>query len=222
MSANGDKYQILSMISKEDLSSLSIRQQQILVLRYKYKVTGREVGELFNISKSAIYNIEVKIFQAMRLRLRGKQGGTKQSNIFQIIVNNKQTPPRIYPPYEPDGDWSCLTRADLPKGFNEQCWAFSMDVIIKLLIHLSGARVFIPKKIRLSSALTQKIGYESACIVVTHIPGEMLYVPMMNKFRSVWRNINLRKDYDNGVPRNRLVQKYNLSYRQINSILSEP
>ena len=85
-----------------------------------------------------------------------------------------------------------------------------------------GTRLFIPKNMNAQHRLANLLGIEQARLLSSHFGGESLNIPRMAGAKRANRNQEIIRRYDAGDPVRVLARAFELTDRQIYSILGKP
>ena len=90
----------------------------------------------------------------------------------------------------------------------------------QLVEQFGGVRVFIPRTIGRDHKIAKIIGIEPALKLSMHFGGEVLSIPKCRSMRVHTRNKEIVAAYQQGAKVNDLARSYDVTDRQIYSILS--
>lgn len=113
-----------------------------------------------------------------------------------------------------------VLREKMPTSLQEIAEVIGDDDAMKLVHVHGGTRVFVPQKIGAQHKLATLLGFEQARRLSSIFGGEALTIVRCSKLLKHKRNEEIRKKYDDGVSVYTLVREYDLSERQIYSIMS--
>lgn len=106
----------------------------------------------------------------------------------------------------------------LPDGLRRIATYAGWDAMWALWEAYAGGRVMIPKSLDGTQALISAVGHENAHALVAAFAGEWLNVPKGDAARRAIRDKAIRAERANGVTTNAMCKKYQLTYRQLQTI----
>ena len=106
----------------------------------------------------------------------------------------------------------------LPEGLKRIAEYAGWDAMWTLWRHYAGGRVLIPSELRPQSGFVAYLGIEHAGRLIEAFAGETLNVPKADAARRAIRDMAIRAEHAAGVHTNVLCQKYQLTYRQLQTI----
>ncbi|MBF0402285.1 MAG: helix-turn-helix domain-containing protein [Magnetococcales bacterium] len=118
------------------------------------------------------------------------------------------------------GDQEALL--DLPDSLLEIVEILGLGSTLQLVKSHGGTRLFIPKQAKVQHHLADLLGIEQARRLSNHFGGESLTIPRMANAMRGKRNREIVRRYDRGESVRVLAHAYNLTDRQIYTILSRP
>lgn len=100
------------------------------------------------------------------------------------------------------------------------------DAACKFFAAYGGKQLRIPEGTGraglFSAALTELLGYETAWKLCSHFGGERMTVPKGRAPAMIARNRQIVADYDGGMRFLALIHKYDLTERQLRTIVNRP
>jgi Mor transcription activator family len=111
------------------------------------------------------------------------------------------------------------TRNGVPQSFTDLVEAVGHDMAMVIVNTYGGTRVCVPKVFKALHPLTELLGIEQARRLSEQLGGMNLSIPSLRKQRLQERNVEIRREYDGGTTVRELVRKYELTDRQIYTIL---
>jgi len=94
------------------------------------------------------------------------------------------------------------------------------DSALSFFIKFNGRRFKVPEKCDAAHLIAQAIGLNKATIFCQRFAGEVLTVPKAYYLAKSIRNRNIIADWKAGIGQQDLATKYDLSYRQVSSIIN--
>ncbi len=114
-----------------------------------------------------------------------------------------------------------LTENIIPDSLREIVEVIGQPGAIKLIEKCGGTRMFIPKRLGAQHKLANLLGFEQAKRLSHHFGGETISIARGSSLLRRQRNLQIIRAYDNGTPASQLALRYQLTERQIYSILSQ-
>lgn len=108
----------------------------------------------------------------------------------------------------------------LPESLRDVGDFLGMEAAMALLDKFAGIRLFIPKHVGVEHFLSQKLGHEAAQKLSRIYGGETLTIPRAVRAKRRLRNLAIVAHYDRGASVRQLAGEYQLTERQIYTILS--
>jgi len=90
-----------------------------------------------------------------------------------------------------------------------------------LFIHFNGSRFKVPSQCNKDHAIAKAIGLDKANLLCKRFMRECLTIPKCSVVLKKIRNRAIVADWKHGLTQQYLARKYDLSYRQISSIVSD-
>ncbi|MBF0273461.1 MAG: hypothetical protein HQL98_15540 [Magnetococcales bacterium] len=94
------------------------------------------------------------------------------------------------------------------------------ELAARLVESVGGTRIFVPKKPRPHHRLASLIGMDATTQLSGYCGGEVLAIPKEAGMRRAIRNQQICARYDQGMGVRQLAREYDLTERQIYTILS--
>jgi Mor family transcriptional regulator len=128
-------------------------------------------------------------------------------------------------PYELPPEGSPAARqldAALPDSLKGLRAHLSLEAILRLVEAFGGGKVYIPgEKVR-GSELAKAVGLEAAQALSALLPmGESIEVPKADRLKRLLRNLEIVKRSNEGENSKSLSRRFNITQRQVFSILSD-
>ncbi len=92
---------------------------------------------------------------------------------------------------------------------------------VKLLQECGGTRIFIPRRLKAQHKLANLLGLEAARKMSAYFGGETLTIVRGSRARKRLRNLDIVRRYDQGEKVPELARCYELTERQIYTILAK-
>lgn len=124
--------------------------------------------------------------------------------------------------HKPTQDNTQATLLDLPESLREIVDLLGLGATMQLVNTHGGTRLFVPKQVKAQHHLANLLGMEQARRLSDHFGGESLTIPRMANAMRSKRNREIVRRYDGGDSVRILAHAYNLTDRQIYTILSRP
>lgn len=106
----------------------------------------------------------------------------------------------------------------LPEGLKRIATYAGWDAMWALWSLYAGARVQIPRELKAQSGFVAEMGIEHAGKLIEAFSGEFINVPKADAARRAIRDKAIRAERANGVHVNIMCRKYQLTYRQLQTI----
>ncbi|MBF0192992.1 MAG: hypothetical protein HQL71_00480 [Magnetococcales bacterium] len=120
-----------------------------------------------------------------------------------------------------DGSVKIAKSVVLPESMVEIKSIVGVQGVLTLLNECGGTRLFIPRKLKAKHKLIVLLGQEAAQKMSAYFGGETLTIVRGSKANKSLRNCEIINRYDNGDKVPKLAIAYELTERQIYSILSK-
>ena len=109
---------------------------------------------------------------------------------------------------------------DLPESLTDMAETLGLTITMQIVKAHGGTRLFVPKQVHAQHHLANLLGLEQARRFSKHFGGESLTIPRMARAMRNKRNREIVHRYDTGDSVRVLAHAYNLTDRQIYTILS--
>jgi hypothetical protein len=120
-----------------------------------------------------------------------------------------------------DGSLKMAKSGVLPESMVEIKSIVGLQGVMTLLNKCGGTRIFIPRKLKDQHKLTTLLGLEAAQKMSAYFGGETLTIVRGSRANKSLRNCEIINRYDNGEKVPKLAMAYELTERQIYTILSK-
>jgi Mor family transcriptional regulator len=108
----------------------------------------------------------------------------------------------------------------LPASLDPYVELLGLDLVLLLVEHFGGTRIYVPKRVDEKHRLVEAIGLGGALKLVQSCGGEQILVPKAGGLMRDKRNREIIHRYDSGDSVRVLAKAYNLTDRQIYTILN--
>ena len=113
-----------------------------------------------------------------------------------------------------------IAESNLPESLREIMEIIGQPGTMKLVEQYGGTRIFIPSRVRAQHKLANLLGLEQARRLCHHFGGETLCIARSARAKLQERNREIVRRYDAGEAVRSLAIAYQLTERQIYTILS--
>lgn len=114
-----------------------------------------------------------------------------------------------------------LAEADLPGSLSEIKEVIGLDATINLVRAFGGTRIYVPAKMGPGHKLIAALGEEASTALSKRFKGEEIAVPRAAKALKAVRDREMCILYDTGTSVPNLAKKFQLTERQVYTILSK-
>lgn len=118
-------------------------------------------------------------------------------------------------------DNNSYQESDLPASMVEIKDIVGLDGVEKLLNRCGGTRIFIPRNLKAQHKLANLLGIEAAQRMSAYFGGETLTIVRASRAKKAVRNREIIQRYDRGDKVPTLAMAFELTERQIYSILAQ-
>lgn len=109
---------------------------------------------------------------------------------------------------------------ELPQSLTEVLEVIGLPSTIKLVKEYGGTRIFVPSRLKAQHKLANLLGFEHAQRLSQYFAGESLSIARAANAIRAKRNKDIARRYDEGETTPSLAREYQLTERQVYTILS--
>lgn len=114
-----------------------------------------------------------------------------------------------------------IIRSNLSPALAGIAEVLSIQATLKFCEHFGGARIYIAEKPTRQSPIARAIGYEAACKLGKVFGREEFHVPRGAGLRRLIRNEKIQRARSKGKSIREIAREFDLSARQVESILAD-